>query len=181
MRDRFFRDSVPYVFRIFPALAACFTPTVLLNGSGFSLWIAGQSILDFPRGSLSNSSCPEPPKRQSPDSQTTIVCQSGLFVYPYLGAYSLPSFDHLSTVPVHLTGKVLSVKQLREGQSFVICDDSGVNIGNRRRWVGHSQELTPVGTELKPGTRVQFLPGTPTRPGRMPGAYCIAIIRQAVN
>jgi len=90
----------------------------------------------------------------------------------------LPSFDHLVAVPVHLTGKVLSVKPLREGQSFVICDDSGINIGNRRRWVGHSQEVTPVGSELKPGTRVRFLPGTPTRQGRMPRAYQISIIRQ---
>lgn len=93
----------------------------------------------------------------------------------------MPSLDHLITSPVHLTGTVLSVKPLREGQSFVICDDSGINIGNRRRWVGHSQEVTPSGTKLKAGARVQFLPGTPTRPGRMPRAYCIAIIRQADN
>jgi len=93
----------------------------------------------------------------------------------------MPSLDHLVALPAHLSGIVLSVKELREGQSFVICDDSGVNIGNRRRWVGHSQEVTPVGTELKPGARVQFLPGTPTRQGRMPRAYQISLIRETNN
>lgn len=87
----------------------------------------------------------------------------------------MPSLDHLITSPVHLTGTVLSVKPLREGQSFVICDDSGVNIGNRRRWVGDSRALTtPV--EVRRGDLCTFLPGLPRKQGAMHRAFDVTIL-----
>jgi hypothetical protein len=87
------------------------------------------------------------------------------------------NFDSLCTVPAKLAGVVVSTKQLPSGYSFIVKPiDSAFT---DRRFVGHSQEVTPRGAELKPGTPVLFLPGSPTRRGRMPRAYEIEVANRA--
>jgi hypothetical protein len=94
----------------------------------------------------------------------------------------LTNLDHLSTLSDHFMGLVVAVNQLASGAvSYILVDDSGVDLGNRRRWLGHSSEVHPPGT-LRIGDRVQFLPG-PSRKGKgkLARAYGISIIRQADN
>jgi hypothetical protein len=90
----------------------------------------------------------------------------------------MPNVDHLVSQPTHFTGTIKSAKPVRNGQSFVILDDTGVNfLGNRRRWVGWSADLTIPG-EVRVGDKCSFLPGSPSKPGRMPKAHDIRIIRK---
>jgi hypothetical protein len=83
------------------------------------------------------------------------------------------NFDSLCIISAKLTGVVVSTKPLPNGYSFIIKPSDAAF--TERRFVGHSTELVPLGAEIKPGTQVQFLAGTPTRQGRMPRAYSIEI------
>jgi hypothetical protein len=83
------------------------------------------------------------------------------------------NFDHLSQLPDKLAGVVVSTKPLPNGLSMIIKPDDVAFTD--RRFVGHSAEVAPPNAEVKPGTRVSFLPGSPTRRGRMPRAYEIEI------
>lgn len=88
----------------------------------------------------------------------------------------MPNFDHLCTLPEYFTGKVLSVKPIENGQSFIICDDSGFDfLGSRRRWVGDTKSMA-VPVEVRKGDLCRFLPGVATKKGRLPRAFNISII-----
>jgi hypothetical protein len=84
------------------------------------------------------------------------------------------NFDSLCSISAKLAGVVVSTKPLPNGYSFIVKPHDAAF--TERRFVGHSAEISPVGAEVKPGTRVLFLPGTPTRKGRMPRAYEIEVL-----
>lgn len=84
------------------------------------------------------------------------------------------NFDSLCIVSAKLTGVVVSTKPLPNGYSLIVKPNDVTF--TERRFVGHSAELIPANAEVKPGTQVLFLPGTPTRQGRMPRAYSIEIV-----
>jgi hypothetical protein len=86
----------------------------------------------------------------------------------------LTNLDHLSTLSDLFTGMIVSVSPLASGAtSYVLVDDTGVNLGNRRRWLGHSSEVTPSET-LRVGDRVRFLPGPKRGKGKLARAYSIS-------
>jgi hypothetical protein len=85
------------------------------------------------------------------------------------------NFDHLSRVLDKISGVIVDVKPLNNGQSLIIKPDDAKFTD--RRFIGHSAELQPPDADIRPGTRVQVLPGAPTRQGRMPRAYSIEIVR----
>jgi hypothetical protein len=74
------------------------------------------------------------------------------------------NFDHLSTVDSRLTGVVVATNPLAGGAaSYILVDGSGIDLGNRRRWLGHSSEVNSP-EKLRVGDRISFLPG-PSRKG----------------
>jgi hypothetical protein len=83
------------------------------------------------------------------------------------------NFDSLCTISAKLAGVVVSTKPLPSGYSFIIKPDAAFT---DRRFVGHSAEVGPPDAEVKPGTHVHFLPGSPNRRGRMPRAYEIEVL-----
>lgn len=89
------------------------------------------------------------------------------------------NFDHLSRLPEKLTGIVVSIKQLPSGYSFIVKPDDSAFLD--RRFVAHSSEVQPSGAEIKPGTPVSFLPGTPRGGHKMPRAYSIEVVRTTDN
>jgi hypothetical protein len=85
----------------------------------------------------------------------------------------LTNLDHLSTVDSRFTGMVVAVNPLASGAlSYVIVDDSGINIGNRRRWLGHSAEVNSR-ENLHIGDKISFLPGRPRGKGKLARAHDI--------
>ena len=86
----------------------------------------------------------------------------------------LTNLDHLSTLSDVFTGMIVSVNPLSSGAtSYVLVDDTGVNLGNRRRWLGHSSEVSPP-EHLHVGDRVRFLPGPKRGKGKLARAYSIS-------
>jgi len=83
------------------------------------------------------------------------------------------NFDHLTRLADKLAGVIVSVKKLPNGFSFIIKPDDAQFTD--RRFVAHSSEVQPPGAEIKPGVRVQFLPGTPRGGHKMPRAYSIEV------
>ena len=89
----------------------------------------------------------------------------------------MPNLDHLSVVPDTISGHVVSVEQLPAGaERITIKPDTKFA---DRRYIGHSAEVIPLGTPVKPGYEVTFLPGS-VRPGKgkLPRAYSITVIRR---
>jgi hypothetical protein len=87
------------------------------------------------------------------------------------------NFDHLSNLPDEISGYVVSVEQVPNGQRITIKPD--MKFGDRR-YIGHSMEVVPLGTPIKPGYNVTFLPGVaPKR--KQARAYRIQIVRTGPN
>lgn len=70
------------------------------------------------------------------------------------------------------------MKPFASGQTFIIIDDSGIDAGNRKRWVGDTSELITPG-EVRKGDRCSFLPGTARKTGALPRAHEITILPKA--
>lgn len=87
----------------------------------------------------------------------------------------MPSIDHLCTVPTFLTGMVVSVRTAREGEAFIVVDDSGVDIGNRRRWIAYSADIQNPDDKIRIGSKVTFLPGSARKGKAMGRAYDVRL------
>ena len=83
------------------------------------------------------------------------------------------NFDHLTNLPATISGHIVSVEPLANGaERLVIKPDSKFG---ERRYIGHSMEIVPLGTPIKPGYNVTFLPGSAPR-GKQARAYRISVI-----
>lgn len=99
----------------------------------------------------------------------------------FLGDLStVVSLDHLFTTPAELEGIVVSISSTDRGTNFVVVDDSGINLENRRRWLGYLSDIQNSDKKIRVGTKVRFLPGYPRQKGKMGRAYDIEIIQDEV-
>lgn len=87
------------------------------------------------------------------------------------------NFDHLSNLPNAISGFVVAVEPLSNGQRITIKPDDKFG---ERRYVGHSQEIVPLGTPIKVGYEVEFLPGSAPH-GKQARAYRISVVRETHN
>ena len=86
-------------------------------------------------------------------------------------------FDHLCGPVSLMEGSVVSVTPAGNGGvNVIIRDDSGIDIGNRRRWLGY---LTGEKAKtIRIGCQVKFLPGSPQAGKKMGRAYDIEVLIQ---
>jgi hypothetical protein len=90
------------------------------------------------------------------------------------GVFFVPSLDHLSTIPDKMCGLVVSVTPTTKGYNFVVVDDSGVDTGNRNRWIGYSSDVSDE-KRIRVGDRIRFLPGQPRAGKPMGRAYDVEL------
>jgi hypothetical protein len=88
------------------------------------------------------------------------------------------NLDHLVSVPIKISGHIVSVKPLSAGFSFII--KSSAEKFGPRRYVSDNGELLPPATALKAGHEVMFLPGTVVK-GKMPRAHQVELVRKTDN
>lgn len=80
--------------------------------------------------------------------------------------------DDLCLIPNRITGRVLSVSPNDQGYSFVAIDETGIDLGNRRRWLGYQSDVDGQ-DRLRPGDQIRFLPGPPRGRNKMGRAYSV--------